>query len=116
MPYLIFSRFHFAQAVFAKARNKFHLGPIWMNPTYKAVSFRLRQYINLPLVKPGHMPDEVRRLEMELRELCKDVPPNVGKNLNGFHKYIVETWMQRVGPRDISVYGAPHKTNNVIER
>ena len=70
----------------------------------------------MPLVRPAHIPAEVQRLERELRELCKDVPPNVGRNLNAFHKYFVETWMHRVGPNDISVYGAPHKTNNVIER
>lgn len=110
------SSFHFAQAVFSKARNKFHLGPVWRNPAYAKVGLRLRQYINMPLVKPVHMPNEVRRLEGELRALCKEVPQDMGRNLNAFHRYFVEHWMLRVGPQDVSVYGAPHKTNNVIER
>ena len=116
MPSFNSSRFHFAQAVFSKARNKFNLGRVWMNPTFAAVGLRLRQYINMPLLKPVHMRNEVLRLERELRALCKDIPEDMGRGLNGFHRYFVEHWMIRVGPEEISVYGAPHKTNNVIER
>ena len=121
-PYLrsaLHFRFHFAQAVFSKARNKFHLGGFW-NPSskqlYSAVGFRLRQYICLPLLRAEHIGDQVRRLEKELRKLCKDLPADVGKRLNSFHHYVVDTWMVRVGAENISVYGATHKTNNVIER
>lgn len=108
--------FHFAKALFSKARNKFHLGPAWTNPAFGRVGLRLRQYLQLPLIKAVHIPAEVRRLERELRALCKDVPEDMGRNLNRFHRYFIETWMQRVGPAEISVFGAPHKTNNIIER
>lgn len=86
------------------------------NNSYAQVGYRLRQYASLPLLRAAHIADQVRRLERELRALCKDLPLDVGRKLNAFHRYVVDTWMLKFGPESISVYGAAHKTNNIIER
>ena len=62
------------------------------------------------------MKPEVERLERELRQLSTHVAVTVAERLNRFHLYVVNYWMNLMGPVNISVAGALHKTNNVLER
>jgi hypothetical protein len=62
------------------------------------------------------MRPEVERLEKELRQLATSVAPTIAERLNKFHNYVVDYWMNLMGPTNLSVAGALHKTNNVIER
>jgi len=62
------------------------------------------------------MKAEVERLEKELQQLSGHVAHTVAERLNRFHIYVVNYWMNLMGPINISVAGALHKTNNVIER
>ena len=62
------------------------------------------------------MRQEVERLERELRQVASQVATTVADRLNRFHNYVVDFWMNLMGPKNLSVYGALHKTNNVIER
>ena len=62
------------------------------------------------------MKPEIERLERELRQLATHVAPTVAERLNRFHIYVVNYWMNLMGPINISVAGALHKTNNVTER
>lgn len=81
------------------------------------LSHLLRQYFALTLLRPEHMKGEVERLERELREqTLLHCTAADRKSFNRFHNYVVKTWMIGYGPEQISVFGAKHKTNNVIER
>ena len=100
-------------------KSKFNLGAFYKprgSPAQQRISHVLRQYFGLPLLKPNHMRGEVERLERQLRELSKEVAPDVAKRLNNFHLYVVDYWMTLIGPTNLSVAGALHKTNNVTER
>jgi len=113
------SRYHFSKALNHKLVTKFNLAPLYRpngSPPQKRISEVLRQYFGLPLLKPNHMKSEVERLEKELRQLSTHVAPKVAERLNRFHIYVVNYWMNLMGPINISVAGALHKTNNIIER
>jgi hypothetical protein len=99
--------------------SKFQLGPFYRpsgSAAQKNISDVLRQYFGLPLLKPNHMRGEVERLEKELRQLSAHVAPTIAERLNKFHLYVVDYWMNFMGPLNLSVAGALHKTNNMIER
>ncbi len=62
------------------------------------------------------MKGELERLEKELRQLSEHVSSTVAERLNKFHNYVVDYWMNLIGPTNLSVAGALHKTNNMLER
>ena len=112
-------RFHFSKAIYSKVKNKFNLGAFFRPKSHhiqKLISFIIRQYMALPLLKPHHMKGEVERLGTELRKAVKDLAPCVIRRCNNLHNYIVRFWMRLHGPNNISVTGALHKTNNLSER
>lgn len=83
----------------------------------KQLSSRLRQYLALPLLRPEDMHPEMTRLKDEIKTLVQQhCTREEGKSFNLLHNYIVNTWMRRFGPDEISVFNATHKTNNVTER
>lgn len=112
-------RFHFCQALYRKIKNKFKLAG-FVRPTgkaeHQAISFVLRQYFALPLLRPEDMRGEVRRLEEEMKCASARATPEIRKRLNLFHNYVINYWMRLLGPETISVAGVDHKTNNVTER
>jgi len=115
----ILRRYHFSGALFHKLVSKFNLGALYRatgSAAQKRISHVLRQYFGIPLLKPNHMKGEIERLERELRALSTHVAPTIAERLNRFHIYVVNYWMNFMGPVNISVAGALHKTNNVIER
>lgn len=100
-------------------KNKFKLGGFFRptgKPEHEAISFRLRQYFSLPLLRPQHMKAQMLRLENELKTAAARATTEVRKRLNLFHNYVASYWMKLHGPQNISVAGCDHKTNNVIER
>jgi len=83
----------------------------------KQISHRLRQYLALPLLKPEDMHSQMTRLKNEIKELVlQHCTREQQIAFNDLHNYLIETWMMRFGPEEISVYNAVHKTNNVTER
>lgn len=76
------------------------------------------QYFALPLLRPEHMKVQVQRLEQELEKATRHpkCTRSDRKSFNRFHRYVVRTWMIGHGPEAVSVFGARHKTNNVLER
>jgi len=67
-------------------------------------------------LKADDIRGQMNRIESALRQLCTQVSEEVGRRINRLHNYMIKFWMVRVGPEALSVYGAPHKTNNVLER
>lgn len=115
-----FNRFHFSKNLFAKIKGKFRLAG-YLRATghgyQKQLSHRLRQYFALPLLKPEHMIGEMTRLKEEIRDLVlRHCTVEEQRAFNDVHNYIVKSWMIRFGPNEISVFGAPYKTNNINER
>jgi rRNA maturation protein Rpf1 len=70
----------------------------------------------LPLLKPHHMRGEVERIEREVKDLTRQLTPDLIRRFNKLHNYVVSYWMRFHGPNNISVHGAQHKTNNISER
>ena len=113
-------RFHFSKSIFAKIKGRFRLGK-YLRPTGSEgqvqLSHRLRQYLGLPLLRPEHMHPEMTRLKNEIKALViQYCTEHEQKAFNKLHNYIITSWMKRLGPEEISVYGALHKTNNITER
>jgi len=82
----------------------------------KKVSSVLRQYFAIPLLRPEHVKREVDRLGEQLRLLAGRLTPTDSKKLNLFHNYFVSYWCRLMGADRMSVYGATHTTNNILER
>lgn len=115
---MCFFRYHFARALFHKIK-KLGLSAFYKprgSAAQKRISNILRQYFALPLLKQNHMKPEVERLERELRSLTRFVTPKIADKLNKFHLYIVNFWMRLFGAKNLSLAGALHKTNNILER
>lgn len=92
-----------------------------MRPTGSAhqvqLSHRLRQYLGLPLLKPEDMKPQMDRLKEEIKALVLEHCTQAERvSFNRLHNYVVEYWMKRHGPEEISVFNAQQKTNNVTER
>ena len=70
------------------------------------------------MLREAHMRAEVEKLGKQLRAYATSglVSEDTARRLNKFHNYVVEFWMAKQGSSTISVAGATHKTNNVIER
>lgn len=62
------------------------------------------------------MKQEVERLEKQLKQMTTHVAPSIAERLNRFHLYVVDYWMVLFGTINLSVAGATHQTNNIIER
>lgn len=112
--------FHFSKNVFSKIKSKFRLAA-YLRPSgdenQSQISFRTRQYFALPLLRPEDMYGEMERLKNEMKALVvAHCTPEIRRAFNALHNYIIQSWMIRYGPEEISVYGSPHKTNNVLER
>jgi len=100
-------------------KTKFRLGAFYKprgSAAQKRISHILRQCFALPLLKANHMKAEVDRLEKELRDLTRHVSTTIAERLNKFHLYVVDYWMRLFGANNLSLAGALHKTNNIIER
>lgn len=101
-------------------KSKFRLAA-YLRPSgdenQKQLSFRLRQYFGLPLLRPEDMFGQMERLKTEIKALVvAHCTPEIQRAFQDLHNYIIKSWMIRYGPDEISVFGAPHKTNNIIER
>ena len=102
-------------------KGKFHLGGFY-KPKGTQIQRRLllilQQYFALPMLREVHMRAKVDKLEKELRAIPTSglVSEETSRGLNRFHNYMVKFWMAKQGSSTISVSGALHKTNNVIER
>ena len=117
--YCYFCRFHFAKALFAKLKGKFRLASFFRpkgSDVAKKISHVIRQYFAIPLLRVDHFKREVDRLGEELRQLSQKVTPLEASRLNKFHNYFVSYWCRLQGADHISVFGATHTTNNIIER
>jgi hypothetical protein len=112
--------FHFSKNVFSKIKSKFRLAGYLRpsgDPNQKLLSHRVRQYFALPLLRPEDMYGEMQRLKNEIKELVvAHCTPKIRRAFNDLHNYIIKSWMIRYGPSEISVFGSPHKTNNILER
>lgn len=74
---------------------------------------RIRQYLCLPMLKPEDFLDQLRRLKAEV--LDSFLPANILERYKAFHKYVLTFWCGTVGPKEISVAGLDHRTNNAVE-
>ena len=100
-------------------KNKFRLSALYRakgNALSEKISHLIRQYFSLPLIHSAEMKPQLERLEREVKNLLPNLTQSVGERLNAFHAYIIRFWMQLLGNQTLSVVGAPHKTNNMIER
>lgn len=112
-------RFHFSKCLFSKLKSKFGLAAFIRpsgKPRHNQISFLLRQFFSLPLLKPQHIRGEVQRLESELKTISRLHTKDVARRLNKFCNYVISYWCRLMGADTISVAGCDHKTNNVIER
>ena len=117
--FLFLNSFHFSKNLFAKIKSKFRLAG-YLRATgsghHVQISHRLRQYFGLPLLKPEDMIGQMNRLKNEMKELVTQLNPEEQRAFNQLHNYIIRTWMIGYGPEQVSVFGAPYKTNNINER
>lgn len=112
-------RFHFSKSILKKLKTKFKLGSFY-NPKGSAQQKQfvriVRQIMALPLLRSQHLRGEVNRLEQEMKDFALTTTAEVSRRMNAFINYIITFWMRLAGSHTISVYGSPHKTNNVTER
>jgi len=112
-------RFHYSKCLFSKLKSKFGLAAFF-RPSGKSlhnqISYLLRQFFALPLLKPHHIKGEVQRLEQEMKKISRFCTKDVARRLNKFVNYFISYWCRLMGASTISVAGCDHKTNNVIER
>lgn len=110
---LLACRFHFSKALVKNLGQVQHMKAFLKKDCRHPLKAKLKQYLCLPLIKPEHWKEELERLKREVISL--DLEEDLLKRCERFHNYIIRFWCKRIGPKQISVVGEPHKTNNACE-